>query len=240
MLTCILIDDEQHAIDLLAYHIKKIDYLQVVKTFNNPLDALFYLDNNTVDLVFLDINMPEISGIELMKFIKNKADVIIVSAFREYALEGFENEALDYLLKPVSFERFLHAIQKAKEKIQLKHRRATDIYEDFIVLKTDAKNNFLKIDLVDIVYIEGLKNYVSVHTNNQRITAYLNMKSLVDKLSTERFIRVHKSYIVAINRLKIVNGNQVFLKDIEHGIPISEGYKPALLNILKQKLVENK
>ena len=240
MLNCILIDDEQHAIDLLEYHIKKIDYLNVVKTFNNPLDALYFLESNTVDLVFLDINMPEISGMELIKFIKNKANVIIISAFREYALEGFENEALDYLLKPVSFERFLHAVQKAKEKIQLQSRPPADNADDFIVLKTDSKNRLLKIDLVDIVYIEGLKNYVSVYTTQQRIVTLLNMKSLVDSLPKEKFVRIHKSYIVAINKVKVINGNQIFLKDVERSLPVSEGYKPLLFNILKQKLVENK
>jgi DNA-binding LytR/AlgR family response regulator len=241
MLTCVLVDDEQHAIDLLKFHIQKIDYLQVIKTFNNPLDALYFLDENTVDLVFLDIHMPEISGIDLIKYLRRKTAVIITSAHREYALEGFEHDVMDYLLKPVSFDRFLQAVQKAKEKIKAQNRSPATTYEDFIVLKTESKTKLLKVDLADILYIEGLQNYVSVFTRHQqRIMTKLNMKTFEERLPKAQFIRIQKSYIVSLSQVKQVDGNQVILKDTEQKLPIGDNYRNALFTLLKEKLVENK
>ena len=240
MLTCILIDDEQHAIDLLEYHIKKIDYLSVIETFNNPLEAIYFLESNTVDLVFLDIHMPEISGIELIKYLKRKTGVIITSAHREYALEGFENDVMDYLLKPITFDRFLHSVQKAKEKLKLHNKPETETTEDFIVLKTDSKNKLLKVDLADISYVEGLKNYVSVFTKQQRIITKLNMKTLEDRLPKDKFFRVHKSYIISISQVKQIDGNQLYLKEVAELLPIGDNYKIPFFNLLKHKLVENK
>jgi len=240
MLTCILIDDEQHAIDLLEYHIRKIDYLSVIKTFNNPLEAIYFLESNTVDLVFLDIHMPEISGLELIKYLKRKTGIIITSAHREYALEGFENDVMDYLLKPITFDRFLHSVQKAKEKLKLQNQPEAEPSEDFIVLKTDSKNKLLKVDLADISYVEGLKNYVSVFTKQQRIITKLNMKTLEDRLPKDKFFRVHKSYIIAISQVKQIDGNQLHLKEVAELLPIGDNYKIPFFNLLKHKLVENK
>lgn len=237
MLNCILIDDEQHAIDLLEIHFKKIDYVNVIKTFNNPLHALSFLEDNTVDLIFLDIEMPEISGIEFIKLLKKKTDIIITSAFKQYAIEGFENEVLDYLLKPVALDRLLHSLQRAKAK---KTEKLAYNTEEFIVLKTDSKNKLLKVDLSDIIYVEGLKNYIAVFTEQQKIVTLLNMKSIEESLPNDKFIRTHKSYIVSINKVKSVDGSQIFLKGTDEIIPISDSYKTMFFEILRKNLIENK
>jgi DNA-binding LytR/AlgR family response regulator len=236
MINCIIIDDEQHAIDLLNIHIQKIDKLKVLKTFNDPLSALSFLEHNPVELIFLDIEMPDISGIQFIKIIKKKTPVILTSAYKEYALEGFENEVLDYLLKPISFERLFQAVQRLRPMINLKSVTPMD----FIVVKTDSKTKLLKIDLDDILYIEGLKNYISVFTSQQRIISLLNLKSFEENLPEERFIRTHKSFIISINKVRLIDGNQIFLKGVEKSIPISDSYRKNLFDLFRQNLIENK
>lgn len=239
MLNCLIVDDEQHAIELLEMHLKKVPYVTIKATFTDALKAIEYLHTNEVDLIFLDVNMPDISGIEFIKVMNKKINIIIVSAFREYALEGFEHEVVDFILKPVSFDRLLRSLQKARPVQPAKEKEVAENAE-YIVLKTDSKNKLYKVDFDDIVYVEGLKNYVSVITSTQKIVTLLNIKSLEDQLPKERFIRVHKSYIVSLNRVKSVDGNQIFLKDIKEAIPVSETYKAAFFNLLKNQLVQNK
>jgi len=237
MINCVIIDDEQHAIDLIKIHVEKIDYLRVLETFNNPVNAIGFLENNDVDVIFLDIEMPEISGLSFIKLLKKKIPVIVISAYKEYALEGFENEVLDYIVKPVSFERLLQATQRV---LALSNSKSSVAPNAFIILKTDSKNKLLKIDLDDIIYIEGLKNYISVFTTQQRVISLLNIKSLEEKLPADRFIRTHKSYIISIAKVKMVNGNQVFLKGLEQGIPISDSYKKNFFEIFRKNLIDNK
>ncbi|SHN33730.1 LytR/AlgR family response regulator transcription factor [Mucilaginibacter sp. OK098] len=237
MINCVIIDDEQHAIDLIKIHVEKIDYLRVLETFNNPVNAIEFLENNDVDVLFLDIEMPDISGLSFIKLLKKKIPVVVISAYKEYALEGFENEVLDYIVKPVSFERLLQATQRV---LALSNSKSVAAPNAFIILKTDSKNKLLKIDLDDIIYIEGLKNYISVFTTQQRVISLLNIKSLEEKLPADRFIRTHKSYIISINKVKMVNGNQVFLKGLEQGIPISDSYKKQFFEIFRKNLIDNK
>jgi DNA-binding LytR/AlgR family response regulator len=237
MINCVIIDDEQHAIDLIKIHVEKIDYLRVLETFNNPVNAIEFLENNDVDVLFLDIEMPDISGLSFIKLLKKKIQVVVISAYKEYALEGFENEVLDYIVKPVSFERLLQATQRV---LALSNSKSIVAPNAFIILKTDSKNKLLKVDLDDIIYIEGLKNYISVFTTQQRVISLLNIKSLEEKLPADRFIRTHKSYIISINKIKMVNGNQVFLKGLEQGIPISDGYKKQFFEIFRKNLIDNK
>ena len=237
MINCVIIDDEQHAIDLIKIHVEKIDYLRVLETFNSPVNAIGFLENNDVDVLFLDIEMPDISGLSFIKLLKKKIQVVVISAYKEYALEGFENEVLDYIVKPVSFERLLQATQRV---LALSNSKSIVAPNAFIILKTDSKNKLLKVDLDDIIYIEGLKNYISVFTTQQRVISLLNIKSLEEKLPADRFIRTHKSYIISINKIKMVNGNQVFLKGLEQGIPISDGYKKQFFEIFRKNLIDNK
>lgn len=238
MLTCIIIDDEQHAIDLLKSYIEKISFLTLKGTFNNPLSAIPETD---VDIIFIDMHMPQLSGMDFIKLIRGKAKIIITSAFPEYALESFEYEVLDYLLKPISFDRFLKAVQKAMNQLAFAEEdMQAKKHKNYIVVKTDAKNKLQKIELDEVVYIEGMKNYVTIHKDQQQIMTLLNMKDLESSLPRDQFIRVHKSYIISVDKIKIIEGNQVFLKGVKESIPLSETYKQAFFDLLKLTILGNK
>jgi DNA-binding LytR/AlgR family response regulator len=239
MLTCIIIDDEQHAIDLLKSYIEKVSFLELKGTFNNPLSAIPQTD---VDIIFIDMQMPQLSGMDFIKLVHGKAKIIVTSAFKEYALESFEYEVLDYLLKPISFDRFLKAVQKAMNQLTFVEEdiQAPRPQKNYIVVKTDAKNKLQKIELDEIVYIEGMKNYVTIHKEQQQVMTLLNMKDLDSSLPKDQFIRVHKSYIISIERIKIIEGNQIFLKNVKESIPLSETYKTAFFDLLKQRIIGNK
>lgn len=238
MLKCIIIDDEQHSIDLLKSYIEKISFLQLTGTFNNPLNALSSID---VDIIFIDIQMPQLSGLDFIKLVKEKTKVIVISAFKEYAFESFEYAVLDYLLKPVSFDRLLKAVQKAMNQLAFAEEdaKAGGSHKNYIVVRVDAKNKLQKIELEDILYIEGMKNYVTIHKEQQNITTLLNMKDLESSLPKDQFIRIHKSYIISIDKIKIIEGNQVFLNNVKESIALSETYKAAFFDILKQRLIGN-
>lgn len=238
MLTCIIIDDEQHAIDLLKSYIEKISFLTLKGAFNNPLSAIPETD---VDIIFIDMHMPQLSGMDFIKLIRGKAKIIITSAFPEYALESFEYEVLDYLLKPISFDRFLKAVQKAMNQLAFAEEdMQAKKHKNYIVVKTDAKNKLQKIELDEVVYIEGMKNYVTIHKDQQQIMTLLNMKDLESSLPRDQFIRVHKSYIISVDKIKIIEGNQVFLKGVKESIPLSETYKQAFFDLLKLTILGNK
>jgi two-component system, LytTR family, response regulator len=238
MLKCIIIDDEQHSIDLLKSYIEKISFLQLTGTFNNPLNALSSID---VDIIFIDIQMPQLSGLDFIKLVKEKTKVIVISAFKEYAFESFEYAVLDYLLKPVSFDRLLKAVQKAMNQLAFAEEDAkgSSSHKNYIVVRIDAKNKLQKIELEDILYIEGMKNYVTIHKDQQNITTLLNMKDLESSLPKDQFIRIHKSYIISIDKIKIIEGNQVFLNNVKESLTLSETYKTAFFDILKQRLIGN-
>lgn len=238
MLKCIIIDDEQHSIDLLKSYIEKISFLQLTGTFNNPLNALSSID---VDIIFIDIQMPQLSGLDFIKLVKERTKVIVISAFKEYAFESFEYAVLDYLLKPVSFDRLLKAVQKAMNQLAFadEDAKAGGSHKNYIVVRVDAKNKLQKIELEDILYIEGMKNYVTIHKEQQHITTLLNMKDLESSLPKDQFIRIHKSYIISIDKIKIIEGNQVFLNNVKESITLSETYKTAFFDILKQRLIGN-
>ncbi|HEY8918443.1 MAG TPA: LytTR family DNA-binding domain-containing protein [Chitinophaga sp.] len=238
MLSCIIIDDEQHAIDLLKSYIEKVSFLELRGTYNNPLNAITATD---VDIIFIDMHMPQLSGMDFIKLMKGKARIIITSAFKEYALESFEYEVLDYLLKPISFDRFLKAVQKAMNQLTFAEEdNQTKQTKNYIVVKTDAKNKLQKIELDEIVYIEGMKNYVTIHKDQQQVMTLLNMKDLDNDLPKDQFIRVHKSYIISIDKIKIIEGNQIFLKNVKESIPLSETYRQAFFDLLKQTIIGNK
>ncbi|WP_217606505.1 LytTR family DNA-binding domain-containing protein [Chitinophaga sp. GbtcB8] len=238
MLSCIIIDDEQHAIDLLKSYIEKVSFLELKGTYNNPLNAITATD---VDIIFIDMHMPQLSGMDFIKLMKGKARIIITSAFKEYALESFEYEVLDYLLKPISFDRFLKAVQKAMNQLTFAEEdNQTKQTKNYIVVKTDAKNKLQKIELDEIVYIEGMKNYVTIHKEQQQVMTLLNMKDLDNDLPKDQFIRVHKSYIISIDKIKIIEGNQIFLKNVKESIPLSETYRQAFFDLLKQTIIGNK
>jgi DNA-binding LytR/AlgR family response regulator len=241
MLSCFVIDDEPAAVDILTNYIEKTPFLTLVGSTNNPIEAIQLLQNQKIDLVFLDIQMPYLSGLDLMKVIQGKSKVILTTAHSEYALEGFEQDALDYLLKPIPFERFLKAAQKAlyNSAFATSTWQAPPTEDDYIFVKTE-KGKMIKINFNEIMYVEGLKNYLSIYTKEDRIITLLNVKDLEERLPPKKFMRVHKSYIVSLDRIKAVDGNQILLKDMKAYVPLGETYRTVFFQTLQQYVMNGK
>ena len=235
MINCIVVDDEQHAIDILMHYIKQTPHLNAVASTTNPIEALQLVATQNIDLVFLDIHMPELSGIDFIKALNGKTKVILTTAYSEFALEGYELDVVDYLLKPIRLPRFLAAVQKAAKA--LKESEIEEIEDDYIFVKTESKGKLLKINLADIDYIEGMKNYVAIHSGGSKIMVYTAMKEIEDRLPPKHFMRVHKSFIIRIDRITGIEGNRVLLKNINSDIMIGENYKGELMEKVKGKLL---
>jgi DNA-binding LytR/AlgR family response regulator len=235
MIRCLAIDDEMLALDLLEDNIKKVPFLELVKTCRSAMEAMEVLRNEPIDLLFLDIQMPDISGIQLLKSLHHKPLVIFTTAFSKYATDGFDLDVIDYLLKPYSFERFLKAVNKVHEYIDLRDRasnqaNAKEIVAspNFLFVKADYK--LYKINLKDILYVEGLKDYVKIYASDKPIVTQMSMKGLEEKLPSQDFIRVHRSFIVAFNKIDFVQKHMLTIGKKE--IPISEHYRDQLFNII--------
>lgn len=238
MIRCLIVDDEQPAIDIIKHYIGQTTYLELVSSTTNPVEALQTVITEHIDLVFLDIQMPELSGIDFIKAINGKAKVILTTAYSEFAIEGFELEVVDYLLKPIRFPRFLTAVQKAVKINNEKNIEAETKNEDnYIFVKTESKGKLLKINLDDIEYIEGMKNYVAIYRSGQKTLVYTNLKDLILHLPAKQFIRVHKSFIIPVNRITGIEGNQIILKHVTAAILIGESYKDDLMELIKNKMI---
>jgi len=232
MLNCLVVDDEPLAVDVIAGYIQQVPYLHMVGSHSNPMDALMEIQKERVDLVFLDIQMPQLTGLQFMSLLQGRAQVIIVSAYNEYAVQGYEHNVTDYLLKPVSFERFYKGVQKAHAIVQ-SNTAKDNFAQNYIFVKAD--NKMVKITLSDILYIEGLKNYISIYTtSNKRIVTLQNMKTLEDVLPTHNFIRVQKSYIVPLDKIDSVERQRIFIGD--KVIPIGETYAPGFFSLIESSL----
>lgn len=240
MIKCIIVDDEQHAIDILVHYVKQTPQLELAASFTNPLEALKMLGEQKIDLVFLDIQMPEISGIDFIKTIQGRTKVILTTAYSEFALEGYDLYVVDYLMKPVRYPRFLAAVQKVVE--QLNPGGDNSIGEaaedDYIFVKTESKGKLLKIDLAEIDYIESMKNYMVIHRGGQKTLVYTSMKELEERLPKKQFIRVHKSFIIPISRITGIEGNLVRLKNVDAEIVIGETYKEELMAMIKGRMIQ--
>jgi DNA-binding LytR/AlgR family response regulator len=237
MIRCIAIDDEALALDLLEDNIRKVPFLEMVRKCRSAFDAMEILKQEQVDLVFLDIQMPDISGIQFLKSLKTKPLVIFTTAYEKYAIEGFELDVIDYLLKPFSFDRFLKAVNKASEYLELKNRSETGSIRDeipatrdFIFVKADYK--LVKINFKDILFIEGLKDYIKIYSGEKPVITLMSMKLIEDKLPAGEFVRVHRSFIVALNKIRYIQRN--FIQIGEREIPISENHREQLFNIINQ------
>lgn len=238
MIRAIIIEDEPLARDLLSQYIAKVSYLDLIQTFSDPLKGLEYINANDVDLLFLDIEMPNLSGIGLLKILQKKTDVILTTAFSEYALEGYDLSVVDYLLKPITFERFLQAVEKAKIKIEayststesVRKPGATD-EDDFIFIKDGTK--LVRINLHNIQYIEGLKDYVSIYTPDQKIVSLQRMKNLEQQLPKSQFIRIHHSYIISLKWIHAIHKDFVEINKVN--IPIGETYRKAFREFIDQQ-----
>jgi DNA-binding LytR/AlgR family response regulator len=236
-LNCVIIDDEPIARKIIEEYIAEIDFLDLTGKAENPVKAASLLCETCVDIIFLDINMPRLNGIEFLRSSKNLPAVIITTAYPDYALEGFALDVLDYLVKPVSFERFLKACNKAKNYFDLK-MKADEIEKsksDHFFIKCD--NSIEKIFYDDLLYVEGLLNYVVLHTISEKMMVYMTIKSMLEQLPPELFIKVHKSYIVNLTKIKGIEGNTIKIGSTN--IAISQNLKDEVLKkILKDKLIK--
>ncbi len=223
MISIIAIDDEPKAIDVIKHHVSKINNLQLVATFYNADEAIRFLKENPIDLVLLDINMPNKSGMELLDELHFKPLVVFTTAYAEFALESYDYEAVDYLLKPFDFDRFQVAIQKVEKKISLLKKQ-----KSFFFIKDGFKS--IRIEFEDILYIQGAKNYLDIVTVNKTYSPRMTFTEIIQNLPANEFVRVHQSYIIHLNHIEKIENNHIFIKDFK--IPISEKYK----NLLYQKL----
>lgn len=216
--SCIIIEDEPLALERTQSFVNKVPFLDLKETFDNAINGLSYLNANQVDLLFLDINMDELSGIELLESSKITSQVIITTAYQEYALKGYELNVTDYLLKPFTFNRFLQAVNKAQENLTQKN---TETALDFIFIKTE--NRLEKVMFDDILYIEGMRDYRRLHLRTKKIMTLQNFKELEQIIPSNLVCRVHKSYMVALNKIESIERNRIKIAD--QLIPISETYK---------------
>lgn len=241
MINCIIVDDEQHAIDILVHYVKQTPHLNLLATTTNPIEALQIIATQKVDLIFLDIQMPELSGMDLIKAINGKAKVILTTAYSEFALESYELDVVDYLLKPVRLPRFLQAVQKAVKELEERNDEKHTLAEsedDYIFVKTESKGKLLKINLNEIDYIEGMKNYVAIYCSGKKTLVYTSMKDLEERLSRKQFIRVHKSFIIPIAKITGIEGNILRLKNVTAEILIGDNYKADLMEIIRNKMIQ--
>lgn len=245
MIRCLVVDDEPLALNILEDYIAKMPFLQLVKATTNPIEALTLVQSGEADLVFLDVQMPELTGIQFLKIANGKAKVILTTAYPQYALEGYELDVVDYLLKPIAFDRFYKAVQKAQGIINPAAATSTpvptaapvqqqpDFLSDFIFVKTEHK--IQKLYLHDILFIEGLKDYISIFTTNERIITLQNMKKMEDALPEKHFIRVHRSYIVSLDKIDSIERSRIFIGD--KIIPVGDTYRDDFFRIIDGKNV---
>lgn len=242
MIHCLVVDDEAPALAILADYIGQVPFLTLVGTTTNPVEGLTLVQQGQVDLVFLDIQMPRLTGLQFLKLAGSRCKVVLTTAYPEYALEGYENDVVDYLLKPISFERFFKAAQKT---LSLQPTLATEMPAataplaapafpppGHLFVKGETKNKFLRVSYADILYIEGLSNYVSIHLPAQRIITYQSLKELTETLPQPPFLRVHKSYIVSLDKIRMVDGNTIYIQD--KLIPVSETYREQLYRLIRE------
>ncbi len=238
MIKAIIVDDEPLALDVLETYIEQMPEIELVKRCENAFEANEALKNDNIDLMFLDIQMPQLTGIDFVKSLSNPPCVIFTTAYPDYAVEGFEVDAIDYLLKPISLERFMKAVNKVSEKIDTRRQESNSPHEedgDYFFVKADKK--LVKVNFDDIVYIEGLKDYVIIRQTEGRVITLQTMKSLDARLPSNQFKRIHRSYIANTTKIKAVVGNmiEVVQKGQTKHIPIGKNYREGLLTIINKK-----
>ncbi|MDX1956119.1 MAG: LytTR family DNA-binding domain-containing protein [Chitinophagaceae bacterium] len=237
VLRCLIIDDEPLARKGLREYVSEHDFLELVGEFDNPLKAMEVLHSGHIDLLFLDIQMPKLSGLDLLRTLKDPPMTILTTAYSEYAVEGFELEVVDYLVKPIGSERFVKAVWRARDLFELKqsNKAVNTSGQDHFFIKSD--NKLVRILFDDLLYAEALQNYVTLHTVSKKYITYLTFRSVEDYLPADRFIRVHKSYIVSASRIDSIEGNDIRIG--EHYIPISRNLKEEVMDkLLKGKFLK--
>jgi two-component system, LytTR family, response regulator len=236
---CIAIDDEPLALDIITDYCSKVPFLQLLKCFDNAIESIEYLKTNPVDLLFLDIQMDDLTGIQLLNVIKQKPQVIFTTAYDSYAIKGYELDVIDYLIKPISFERFIKAVDKAYEKLKaasVHHNNKISVSADdlenhkkYFFVKTEFRMQ--KVNFDDILYVEGQGDYLRIITKHEKIMTLQNFKHLEDVLPRNNFVRVHKSFMVAIDKIESIERNRI--KIGERLIPIGETYKKIFFDFIE-------
>lgn len=231
VLNCVAIDDEPLARECITNYVREVDFLKLVGTGSNPVELTSLLTEQPIDLIFLDIQMPILNGIEFLKMAQNPPIVIITTAYPSYALEGYQLDVLDYLVKPITFTRFFKAVTKANEYHQLLQRDSgseaskTISASDYFFIKCDYK--YERIAFADILFIQALQNYVTIQTTKGKYVTLLSIKSMEQNLSKQSFIRVHKSYIVSIPKIEAIENNEILIQS--YRIPISRNYHDEVM-----------
>jgi DNA-binding LytR/AlgR family response regulator len=231
-LKCVAIDDEPLALRLIAKYVLQFPELQLVQTFEDAISGVEYLKQGTTDLLFVDINMPDVSGIELVRSLEKRPLIIFITAYKNFAFEGFELEALDYILKPIEAGRFAQAVEKAIEYYKYKNASAGEKSDDNLFVYSEYR--MIKINLDDIEYIESMEDYIKIHVlNNKTILTLMPLKKVLEKLPADKFQRIHRSFVVAVDKIKSIHNRKVHLSDIE--LPVSESYKDFVRKWMKFK-----
>lgn len=228
MLRCLIVDDEPLAQEVIENYILRVSDLQLVKKCDDAMQAFDVLRKEKIDLIFLDIQMPVIDGLGFLKSMKNTPSVIITTAFPQHALESYDFDVVDYLLKPISFERFLKAVHKVLDFKKISHAEGSESNPDYLFLKVDSK--LVRVNFSDILYIEGMKDYLKVFLKDKFLVVHMTMKKIEEMIPRNKFVRVHKSYIVSLPAIKSIVGNYIELSDKQ--IPIGANYKDELIKIV--------
>jgi two-component system LytT family response regulator len=231
-LRCIAIDDEPLALKLITRYVHQFPELQLVQTFEDAISGAEYLKQGTTDLLFIDINMPDITGIELVRSLEKKPIIIFITAHRKFAFEGFELEALDYILKPIDAKRFAKAVEKAVDYYKYKHADPEEKYDNSLYVYSEYR--MVKINLDDIEYIESMEDYIKIHVHNAKtILTLMPLKKVLEKLPADKFQRIHRSFIVAVDKIRSIHNRKVQLADTE--LPVSESYMDFVRKWMKFK-----
>jgi DNA-binding LytR/AlgR family response regulator len=237
MIKCIIIDDEQPAINVLEKYIKRIGNLHLLGTATDPVRGLALVKNNEADVVFLDIHMDEMNGIEVMNRLDPSVQVIFCTAYSEFAVESYELNVVDYLMKPISFERIAIAVTRLKSNDNTAvSATSNNVPNDYFFVKADTKGKMIRINLNEIDYIEAKNNYMAIQNGRHTILVYSTMKEIEKYLDPLHFVRIHKSFIIAFSKIAYIENNRVFLKNQQAKIPIGPMYKSTFMNIIHDKL----
>ena len=237
-INCIAIDDEPLALDIIREYCSKVSFLNLLKTFDNAVESIDYIRSEKIDLIFLDIQMEELTGIQLLNALKTRPYVIFTTAYERYAIQGFELDVVDYMLKPISFERFIKGVNKVFDRMQLdltspkqETPKATKEEPSFFFVKTETRME--RIENGDVLYVEGMGDYWRIVTKNRRIMTLMNAKKLEEVLREPQFCRVHKSYFIALDKIESIERNRIKIAD--QYIPVSETYHKAFFDLVERK-----
>ena len=227
MIKCIIVDDEPLAVELLESYVRSVDTLELMGSFNNPVHAINFTIKEKPDLIFLDIRMPEMTGVQVMEVIGSLSKIVVTSAYPDYALVGYEHSVVDYLMKPIDYDRFLKAVQKARDFLLLP--AYSTVPRKYFFIKTDGK--LVRIDFDDILYIEGLRDYVAVHTVSEKLISLDTLLNMESQLPAGQFARIHKSYLVSLEKIDTIEGSRVFVGNTI--LPVGSLYREKFLKLIK-------